>query len=231
MTANDPQPATPPRKLRWYQPTPGRLLVGLLVVEGILLLSKPWFPKGYSVLIAIASVGVTVVLILVWLGLALCFHWRFQFSLRSLMVATVAVAIPFSWLAVETEQAKRQREIVERIQKLGGNVLYNGQLDAILSPAPPGPIWLGKLLGDDFFANVVQVLLGGTHVTDDDLEQIEGLTQLKVLFLGHTHITDAGLVHVRGMRELGFLWLIGTHVTDDGVKKLQMALPNCDIEH
>ena len=50
-------------KLRWYQPTPGRLLVFLLVVEGILLLSERWgwFPfnqhKGYTVLIAVAAVG------------------------------------------------------------------------------------------------------------------------------------------------------------------------------
>jgi hypothetical protein len=34
------------RKLRWHQPTPGRLFVLLLVVEGILLLVEPWFPKG-----------------------------------------------------------------------------------------------------------------------------------------------------------------------------------------
>ena len=39
MTASEPQPVTPPPKLRWYQPTPGRLLIVLLVVEGLLFLS------------------------------------------------------------------------------------------------------------------------------------------------------------------------------------------------
>ena len=52
-------------KLRWYQPTPGRLLVLLLAVEGTLLLSEQfrWFAfnewKGWTVLIAIATVTVT----------------------------------------------------------------------------------------------------------------------------------------------------------------------------
>ena len=44
-------------KLRWFHPTPGRLLIVLLAVEAALLLSKPWFPKGWTVLMAVAAVG------------------------------------------------------------------------------------------------------------------------------------------------------------------------------
>ena len=68
-----------------------------------------------------------MVLMLLWLVLALCFHRRFQFSLRSLLVATVAVAIPFSWLAVEMKAAREQREAVEGIEKSGGIVGYDYQ--------------------------------------------------------------------------------------------------------
>jgi hypothetical protein len=52
------------RKLRWYEPTPCRLFVALLVVEAILLLTEKWFPKGWPVVIAITSVGVTLILLL-----------------------------------------------------------------------------------------------------------------------------------------------------------------------
>jgi WD40 repeat protein len=98
-------------KLPWYRPTPGRLLIVLLAVEGVLLLSERWLPKHCAVLLAIASVGVTMVLMLLWFVLALCFRWRFQFSIRSLSVATVAVAIPFSWLAVEVKNMRERWKV------------------------------------------------------------------------------------------------------------------------
>jgi hypothetical protein len=72
MTTSEPQPAAPYPKLHWYQPTPGRLLVVLLVVEGFLLLSERFAcfafsqHEGEAALIALAAVGVTLLLILLW---------------------------------------------------------------------------------------------------------------------------------------------------------------------
>jgi hypothetical protein len=37
-------------------------------------------------------------------------------------------------------------------------------------------------------------------------------------------------VYLEGLNKLECLLLGGTKVTDDGVKKLQQALPNCQIE-
>jgi hypothetical protein len=116
-----------PPKLRWYHPRPSCLLVILLVVEGVLLLSEriQWFPfnehKGWTVLIAIASVIAMVVLMLLWFVLAFFFRWRFQFSIRSLLMLTIVVAIPCSWLAVEIKQAKTQQMIQEEVWKAGGS--------------------------------------------------------------------------------------------------------------
>jgi hypothetical protein len=187
---------TKPPKLRWFHPTPARLLILLLVIEAILLLSKPWFPKGYAVLIAIASVGVTMMLMLLWLVLALLFHWRFQFSLRSLLVATVAVAIPFSWLAVEMKKAREQREVVEAIRKVGGSGLYD--YDRLLPSASrpiwlrkfPSPPWLRKLVGDDFLGNVVTVVWSGDKMTDADLANLQLFPTLKCLSLFGTKVSS-----------------------------------------
>ena len=244
---------TKPPKPRWFHPTPARLLAVLLAVEGILFLSKPWFPKGYAVLIAIAAVGVAMVLMLLWFVLALCLHWRFQFSLRSLLVATVAVAIPFSWLAVEIRRAERQRDVAKGILQFGVGFGYDYQLPRLSNARPPAPAWLRMLLGDDFFANIAGVVLvgwqvtdadveplkeltqlqeldlEGTRVTDAGLEHLKGLTKLQSLFLVHMQITDAGLDHLKGLSNLRFLALEGTHVTDKGVKELQKALPHCNI--
>ena len=44
-----------------------------------------------------------------------------------------------------------------------------------------------------------------------------------------TQVTDAGLEHLKGLTNLQLLWIAKTQVTDEGVKKLQQALPNCEI--
>ena len=41
--------------------------------------------------------------------------------------------------------------------------------------------------------------------------------------------TDAGLEHLKGLSNLQELYLGKTQVTDEGIKKLQQALPNCEI--
>ena len=96
-------------------------MIGLLVVEGLLWLSERyrwfWFneKKGWTVLIAVAVVGVTMLVMLLWFIASLLFRWRFQFSIRSLLVLTVAVAVPCSWLAVEMKAARKEREAAAAI--------------------------------------------------------------------------------------------------------------------
>jgi hypothetical protein len=250
-----------PLKLRWYQPTPGRLLIVLLAVEGALLLAErfQWFAfnrdKGWTVLIAIAGVLVAMGLLFLWFVLALCFRWRFQFSLRSLLALAVVVAIPFSWLAVEMKKAREQREAVEAIREQRGFVIYDYHVEGIPSysgpemRALPGPIWLRRILGDDFFSTVLGatventrltdtgldrmlerlrrlprllwVTLAGKQVTNASLEHLKGLTRLQDLSLNNTQVTDAGLVHLKGLTKLQRLNLDETQVTDAGLGHLK----------
>ena len=48
--------------------------------------------------------------------------------------------------------------------------------------------------------------------------------------LSGTTVTDAGLRYLKGTGKLETLKINGTKVTTQGVKKLQEALPNCQIE-
>jgi hypothetical protein len=203
-TADNKQP-----KLRWFHPTPSWLLVVLLAIEGLLMLSERWFPKGYAVLIAISSIGMTMLLMLLWFMLALRFRWQFRVSLRSLMVLTVALAIPFSWLAVEM---KRAEATVDAIQKVGGTVGYDNGT---------GPACFRKVLGNHYFADVSQVFLDNTQITDTGLECLRGLAQLQDLALDKTQITDAGLAHLKELAQLQNLALDETQVTDAGLEHLK----------
>ena len=90
-------------------------------------------------------------------------------------------------------------------------------------------------------------------ITDDCLEEIGTLRQLKVLRLDNTRITDEGLKALSNLSQLEHLGLSGTYVTDKGIQQLhdfknhssitlgrtkvtaggvaalKRALPRCDI--
>ena len=138
----------------------------------------------------------------------------------------MVVAIPCSWLAKEREQAGKQRAAVEAIGELRGSVWYDYQCDASASPMtrlakPPSPAWLRRLLGDDFFANVVFVGLWGSDVTDAAVEPLKGLSQLESLSLGGTKVTGAGLGHLNGLSRLQGLDFVDVQVTGAGLEQLK----------
>jgi hypothetical protein len=122
-----------------------------------------------------------------------------QFSLRTLLVHVLLVSIGLSRLAVRRERVRRQWEAAKAIENVGGRVEDE-------EPETPAPAWFRELLGDDFFF-------------------------LKVLsvHLDHTPVTDAGLEDLQELSGLRYLSLSWTQITPKGVKKLQEALPDCEI--
>ena len=166
---------------------------------------------------------------------------RFQCSLRTLMLVVLLASIVMSWVAVEIQAAKRQREAVEAIVKLGGEVDGDGEFHRFGVPyhrshcgfefqESRGPRWLRNLLGVDIFAEVSAVIMENEQVTDGDLEHLKALKDLKCLVVDGTCISDDGLKHLEGLSQLEVLNLRGTQVTNQGVKRLKQALPNCKIQ-
>ena len=226
------QPITPKPKHRWFHLTPGKLLVVLLAVEGGLLLSERWFPKGWAVLIAVAAVGIFLLLMLFGFIVSLIFRWRFQFSIRSLLVLAVAVAIPCSWLEMEMIRTRRQKEAIQNVIRLGGYISYDYEPNEFMGvPDRTPPKWMQNLFGSDFFGDVDFVSLYKKKVTDDDMEFVKDLNTLQYLGLAKTKITDSGLEWLAGLKHSRYINLEETRVTDTGVAKLKKALPNCDIHY
>ena len=152
---------------RWFHLTPDRLILGLLALEGLLFLSERfhWFAfndhKGWTVLIAVEGVGFAMLFMLVSFAAGLLFRCRFQFSIRSLLVLTLAAAIPCSWLSWEMKKADKQKEAVQEIKKLGSFVEYDYEFQQsgnTLGAGSPGPAWLCNLLREDFFAAVASAV-------------------------------------------------------------------------
>ena len=148
-------------KPRWYRLTPGHRRSVSWPWKAFCSFrtgfsGSPSTGTGWSVLIAAAAIAVTMFLMSFWFLLSLIFKWRFQFSIRSLLVLVVVVAIPCSWFATASQQARKQREAVAEITNLHGVVFYDYQLDPSAGWIPgaklPVPPWPRKLLGGDLFA-------------------------------------------------------------------------------
>ena len=86
----------------------------------------------------------------------------------------------------ETRRSREQRNVVEAITQLGGDVVYDRQCDefGITSSRVDsfGPQWLRNLVGIDFLGNVVSVHASYTDLTDDRFEHLTTLVRLRVLY-------------------------------------------------
>ena len=143
---------------------------------------------------------------------------RFQFSLRTLLLVMLLASLGASWFAVKMRMAKRQREAVRAMRKLGGCVIYDYEC---VDPAVPlGPEWLHSVLGEDYFGTVLYVYLKNTQATDAAMAHLEGMSQLRSLGLDRTQVTDAGLAHLETVNQLQKLYLVDTHITDAGLNYL-----------
>jgi hypothetical protein len=60
--------------------------------------------------------------------------------------------------------------------------------------------------------------------------EVRYLGEIERLFVMGPGVTDGGLGYLESLTRLRRLVLLNTQVTDEGIKKLQQALPNCQIE-
>ncbi|MEX2118863.1 MAG: hypothetical protein WD847_04570, partial [Pirellulales bacterium] len=167
---------------------------------------------------------------------------RLQYSLRWLLVIVTLSGIG---LGLVVRRAERQRKAVAGVRAGGGVVQYDFEdpLSPAVRPELPGPDWLCRRLGVDYFSEVATVILTdsatdataahlsrltslqslnlyGTQVTDAGLAHLTELTNLQSLYVGGTQVTDAGLAHLSGLTSLQDLHLYGTQVTDAGLAHL-----------
>jgi hypothetical protein len=149
----------------------------------------------------------------------------YQYSLGALMLLVLLVSLGMSWVAVKMKSARQQKEAVEEIEKLGGGVLYDYQIQQpgglLPGTHPPGPAWLRNLLGEDFFTTVVYASFVYSPVTDAGLEHLKGLTRLRGLAIVEAKATGVGLEPLKGMAQLQTLDFDLTPITDVGLKYLK----------
>lgn len=152
---------------------------------------------------------------------------RLQFSLRTLLVALTIISI---WLGIEINADRRKREAVDAIQAAGGKVFYDYQLrfpgGFARNADPNAPRWLRKLLGDDFFGDVVDVDLNRAQINDEWLARLNDLPRIERLNLAYTPISDVGIVSLSHLRKLRAAYLEETAITEKSVEYLVRHCPD-----
>ena len=111
----------------------------------------------------------------------------FQYRVRTLLLVTAIVAL---WLGIYVNRVQRQRAAVQMIHAAGGQVTYEGEANGLLA-TPPGPKqsgWMTRILGKDFFCDVIAVTFEGVPAKDRDLACLKDLPHLEQLFLFDTEI-------------------------------------------
>jgi len=141
---------------------------------------------------------------------------RYYYRLGILLLCVLILAVGLNLFSVKMKQARRQSEAAALIRELGGQVAYDDQ-----GVVPPGAFpGLRKLLGNDFFDNVIKAILPPT-AADADLECLEALPNLETLDLGGSGVSDAGLERLEGLTRLNFLKLDRTKITGAGLEHLK----------
>src|SRR5436305_6419234 len=94
---------------------------------------------------------------------------RFHYSLRTLLVFVAIASIPFAWLGYKVREKQRERELVQTIRALGGQVALDSEPNANVAgrKANHGPACLHRLLGDDFFASTVAIEIDSRYASHD----------------------------------------------------------------
>ncbi len=218
-------------RCRRFRLTPDRVVLGLLVAECLLWLSDrmgwPAWHKGCAVLAGLGLIGMSMLGLVLWFAIAIIFRGWFQFHIRTLLVMALAVAVPFSWLAMQLKEAREQQMALREIDALGES-LYEFDFDDV---QPPWPSWLRELVGTDFMADVRYVELASEDTVDDALlQRLKCFSKLQSLVLNCVQVTDAGWKLIGAMRQLQTLELVDTEVTEAEIDRLRKSLPGCSIE-
>ena len=132
------------------------------------------------------------------------YRWS-RYGLRTVFVVLTIGCMCLAWMARNIHQAEEQREAIEAIRKMGGEVWYDYQREeeSWVSPGdPPFPAWLLNLLGIDFFAKVKWVAFWDVGVSDLDLTWL-AKQKLERLDLDERSVNDVTpLANTMGLEQL-----------------------------
>jgi hypothetical protein len=154
---------------------------------------------------------------------------RFRFSLRVLLLAMSFFAV---FLGLYANSARKQSRGVAWVLSQGGHVSYAYELPLAdgsypMNALPPGPDWLRRKLGMDYFSSVTGVILDRDEI--NDLDPLADFPNLRFLALMNSVSPDTDFSSLRCLKHLKTLDLGYTGIDLDELQKIKQILPDCKI--
>jgi hypothetical protein len=173
-------------------------------------------------------------------------HLRLKVRLRVLLFAVLVLAVV---LGGYVHQARRQRMAVDVIERNGGLVRYdwqyvNGQITS--GRRPGGPIWLRRIVGDQYFQEVRNVVFlpcsddeapdldlappgwdlhlqqnKGCKSVDELAQYLTAFPSLRSLYIQRAGATDAALGVIGSLSSLEEAHIVCPGSTDIGIARLR----------
>ena len=155
-------------------------------------------------------------------------RWRkyARMSVRGLIIAVLVLGAWLGWIA----QGAGCSVMRWLRSGTGGHVTYEHEHS--VSGETPLPKWVVDYAGIDYFHGVFKMSLHG-DATDTIMDSIGNLADLEELDLSASSVTDKGLAHLGGLRRLTLLDLAQTKITGEGLRHLAdlTQLTNLGLEH
>jgi hypothetical protein len=154
-------------------------------------------------------------------------------SLRALLLALLVLGAILGW---RVNRAREQRLAVSVIERNGGVARYDWQFvnDVIVAGRrPPGPRWLRRLIGDEYFQEVWNVVLhtnhapdgrelGGFRPVDEVVQCLRAFPTLKDLYIHRRGASDLALEAIGSLDSLETVAIASCpNASDAGVAHLR----------
>ena len=148
-----------------------------------------------------------------------------RLSVRTLMLLVLLVGGGVGWKA---NRARTQRLAFDAVKTAGGAITYDYRypLDRTKPREPPGPRWLRKMLGNEHFQEVAEVVFT-KPVTPETLRVVESFDHLQGFSIEDSSTLGDGLKHFQGLGRIREARLAGSGITDERLAELAM-LPDLE---
>jgi hypothetical protein len=154
-----------------------------------------------------------------------------------------------------TRDRFRQHSAISQIEALGGIVGFQHEWDSSRKCKSgleaPGPHWIRRVLGNNFFAVVRAVIFDSAHIStstfglvrhlktlkelgvvdctldSNSLSQLGGVPNLSYLSLCGTPLNEIDVESLKELKRLRTLVVTGTGLSNESVELLRRFLPQC----
>ncbi len=157
-------------------------------------------------------------------GVAPPSRWRPRVSLRALMVLVLLIGGLLGW---RVRRASIQRRAVAAIRAAGGSVFYDYQVPVgkpwQIGAAPGTPRWLREWVGDEYFQDVVVVMIAQpkgqpSKATPATLDAILDCDRLQFLQTIRVAWDEPRLARLASLSNLDDLTILDGGLTDSGIQ-------------